>query len=124
MPLYWKIDSKSQLIMITGEGDIQMTDATGLIDAISGTKTTHYRKVFDGRNATTQMSADEVLAIGSKIRSQHAEGTMGALAVIAKPEQTVAYARLLGVLAAAPRPIKVFDNPRQAQNWIEAQSHP
>ena len=44
---------------------------------------------------------------------------MGALAIVATAEQTVVFARLLGALASAKRPIRVFENPRQARNWIE-----
>jgi hypothetical protein len=44
---------------------------------------------------------------------------MGALAIVATPEQTMLFARLLGALASAKRPIKMFENPRQARNWIE-----
>ena len=44
---------------------------------------------------------------------------MGALAIVATGEQTMVFARLLGALASAKRPIKVFDSPRQARNWID-----
>jgi hypothetical protein len=81
-----------------------------------------YRKLFDGREGTSSMSANEMLAICVKIRSYQQEGPMGAMAVIATAEQTVAFARVLGALAVAQRPIKVFDNPRPAQLWIEAQA--
>ena len=47
---------------------------------------------------------------------------MGALALVATAEQTMIFARLLGALASAKRPIKLFDTPRQARNWIEDQA--
>ena len=46
---------------------------------------------------------------------------MGALALVATSAQTWLFARLLGALAAADRPIKVFENYRQARNWIREQ---
>lgn len=65
------------------------------------------------------MSPDELLSLCARIRSYHEQGMMGALALVATPEQTVVFARLMGALASAKRPIKVFENPRQARNWIE-----
>ena len=44
---------------------------------------------------------------------------MGALAIVATPEQTMVFARLLGALASADWPIRLFNSPRQARNWIE-----
>jgi hypothetical protein len=60
-----------------------------------------------------------MLSLCANIRSYHDRGMMGALAIVATPEQTMLFARLLGALASAKRPIKMFENPRQARNWIE-----
>jgi hypothetical protein len=51
----------------------------------------------------------------------HALGTMGALAVVATAEQAERIARLLGAAAVADRPMKVFDDVKQARRWSEAQ---
>ncbi|SEN93547.1 hypothetical protein SAMN02990966_00590 [Rhodospirillales bacterium URHD0017] len=119
MPLYWTIDSKARLFTGLAEGNVSLNDAIDLLDAMAGAKAMTYRKLFDGRAATTSMSPDELLSLCARIRSYHDQGMMGALALIATPEQTVVFARLLGALASAKRPIKVFENPRQARNWIE-----
>jgi hypothetical protein len=119
MPLYWTIDSKARLFTGVAEGNVSLNDAIDLLDAMAGAKAMTYRKLFDGRAATPSMSADELLSLCARIRSHHDQGMMGALALVATPEQTMAFARLLGALASARRPIKVFENPRQARNWIE-----
>lgn len=46
---------------------------------------------------------------------------MGALAVVATDQQAERVARLLGAAAVADRPMKAFDNVKQARRWIEAQ---
>jgi hypothetical protein len=122
MPLYWTIDSKAQMVTTVAEGDVSLSEAIAYMEVLSGAKAMPYRKLFDGREGTSSMSANEMLAICVKIRSYQQEGPMGAMAVIATAEQTVAFARVLGALAVAQRPIKVFDNPRPAQLWIEAQA--
>ena len=122
MPLYWTINSKARLFTGVAEGDVTMGDAIDLLEAMEGAKAMSYRKLFDGRDATPSMSPDELLSLCARIRSYHDQGMMGALALVATAEQTMIFARLLGALASAKRPIKLFETPRQARNWIEDQA--
>jgi hypothetical protein len=122
MPLYWTIDSKARLFTGVAEGEVSMGDAVDLLEAMAGAKAMSYRKLFDGRAAKSSMTPDELLSVCARIRSYHEDGAMGALALVATPEQTMAFARLLGALASADRPIKVFDSTRQARNWLEEQA--
>jgi hypothetical protein len=119
MPLYWTIDSKARLFTGVAEGNVALDDAIEFLEAMAGAKAMAYRKLFDGRAATPTMTPDEMLSLCARIRDYHEQGMMGALALVATPEQTVAFARLLGALASAERPIKVFTGLRQARNWIE-----
>lgn len=123
MPLYWTIDSKARLFTGVAEGNVSLTDAIELLEAMAGAKAMAYRKLFDGRAAIPTLTSDELLSLCARIRGYHEQGMMGALALVATPEQTMNFARLLGALASAKRPIKVFGNPRQARNWIEDQAH-
>jgi hypothetical protein len=41
--------------------------------------------------------------------------------MVATREQMEKYARLLGALAAADRPIKMFNSPRPALSWLDLQ---
>jgi hypothetical protein len=68
------------------------------------------------------MAADELLAVCAKVRAYHEQSRVGALAMVGTPEQTVMFARLLGALASADRPIKVFASLRQASNWLDQQA--
>ena len=122
MPLYWTIDSQAQLFTGIAEGNVSLNDAIDLLEAMAGGNAMAYRKLFDGRAATPTMTPEELLSLCANIRSHHDHGMMGALAIVATSEQTMVFARLLGALASAERPIKVFDTPRQARNWIEDQA--
>ena len=121
MPLYWTIDSKQRLFTGIAEGEVSFANAIALLEAMAGANALSYRKLFDGRAAVSTMSIDELLSVCARIRGYHSRGTMGALAVVCTPTQSWLFARLLGVLASARRPIKVFESPRQARNWIEDQ---
>jgi hypothetical protein len=60
------------------------------------------------------MTGDNLLAVAAKIRAFHDEGPVGALAIVGTDEQFRMFARLLGALAAADRPMKVFTSVRPA----------
>lgn len=122
MPLYWTIDSKARLFTAVAEGNVTLNDAVELLEAMAGAKAMSYRKLFDGRAAAPTITPDEMLSLCVRIRDYHEHGMMGALALVATPEQTMIFARLLGALASAQRPIRVFTGPRAARNWIEEQS--
>jgi hypothetical protein len=62
------------------------------------------------------MTGEELLALCVRIRGHHEQGPVGALAI-----QTVEFARLLGALASADRPIKMFPGLRQAHTWLDNQ---
>jgi hypothetical protein len=118
MPIYWTIDSKQQLVVVTAEGDITLADAEEYLDTIEGSGAVGYRKLYDGRAGNLAMSHDELMAIGAKIRSQH-HHPVGALAIVLPDGQAEAAARLLGILATADRPLKLFASVALAQRWID-----
>jgi len=125
MPIYWTIDSRTRLLSVRAEGEVSLADALALLEAMSGANALSYRKLFDGRTAESLMSGDEILTLCAAIRSYHAKGgPMGALAIVATPDQTGLFARLLGALAAADRRMRVFDSLRQARGWLESQAEP
>lgn len=121
MPLYWIIDSRAGLVSAVAEGDVSLADAMAFLRTLSGAMVIDYRKLFDGRAGSSSMSAQELLVICAEIRSHHSLGKVGALAVIANPDQTEPFARVLGALALADRPMRLFDNPARARNWLDAQ---
>jgi hypothetical protein len=122
MPLYWTIDSRAGIVSAVAEGDVSLADVMAFLRTLSGARVTHYRKLFDGRAGRSVMTAQELLVITAEIRSHHGLGKVGALAIVANPEQTGPFARVLGALALADRPMRLFDGPTRARNWLEAQA--
>jgi hypothetical protein len=121
MPLYWTIDSKDRLFTGVGQGEVTLTDAMSLLEGLAGAKALSYRKLFDGRAVLAAMDGEEILAVCAKIGAYHEKGPIGAVAMLGTPEQTMLFARLLGALASADRPMKVFTSPRQARIWLDHQ---
>jgi len=121
MALHWTIDSRRRTVDVVADGDVTMADAMRFFDAVEGANALAYSKLLDGTRGQAAMTPDDVLSIIVRVRSLHALGTMGALAVVATAEQAQRIARLLGAAAVADRPMKVFDDLRQARRWLEAQ---
>ena len=124
MPLQWTIDSQQKLVTVVAQGDITRADFDTLLDVLRDAGTNHYRRLFDGKAGHTRMTAEDVLALGVRMRSVHESGPMGPLAAVVPDEYADLIAGVLGMLAAADRPMRVFRNVAEARKWIEGLAEP
>jgi hypothetical protein len=118
MPIYWTIDSRQELVVVTAEGDVTRMDAEEYIDVVAGSGALAYRKLYDGRGGNVAMDHEELMAIAARFRSYH-HRPIGPLAMVLLHDQAERVARLLGVLASADRPLKLFTSLAPARRWIE-----
>jgi hypothetical protein len=118
MPIYWTIDSRRQFVVVTAEGDVTRADAEEYLDAIEGGGAVAYRKLYDGRAGNVMMNDDEMMAVAVRFRSYH-HLPVGALAIVLPHDKAEPVARMLGILAAADRPLKLFTSLGPAQRWID-----
>ncbi len=123
MPLHWTLDPQERLLTAEAIGAITRDEAAAFLDAVeaAGIEAMTYRKLFDGSRGNAAMGADDLLALGSRIRGFHALGPMGPLAVVVPLDNGELIARVLGMLAAADRPMRVFREAMPAHRWIRAQ---
>jgi hypothetical protein len=103
---------------VTAEGDVTRADAEEYLDAIEGGGALAYRKLYDGRDGNVAMSHDEMMAIAARFRSYH-HRPVGALAIVLLHDQAEPVARILGILASAERPLKLFTSLAPARRWID-----
>lgn len=122
MPLHWTIDSRLKLFAATADGHVGFDDVNRMLDAMAGADAHGYRKLFDGSLGDTHMSPAELLSLGVRMRSIHATGRMGPLAIVVPDDKYYLVARVLGMLAAAKRPMRVFKDPRKARQWLDSPS--
>ena len=122
MALHWLIDSRSRLVCVTAEGAVSLDDALGYFRAVAGADALSYRKLLDCSDGHSTMTADDRMALLAHIREYHGHGVMGALAVVSTAEQSIAIGRMLGALALAKRPLKLFTSRQKAMAWIEQQT--
>jgi hypothetical protein len=118
VPLHWIIDSRQKLVTLTAEGEVSRADADQYLEAVEHAAAVGYRKLIDWRAANVAMVPEDVMAVGVRIRSFHG-GSVGALAVVLADDRSEAVARILGILATADRPIRIFTSMPPAQRWID-----
>lgn len=120
MALHWTIYSQKALFIATAEGLVEKADVDRMIDVMVASNILGYRKLFDGTSGDTKMGAVDLLALGVRMRELHALGPMGPLAVVVPEDKYVLLSRVLGMLAAAKRPMRIFDDRRKALQWLES----
>ncbi len=122
MAFHWKIDSQEKLITVVADGDVTRAEVEAFLDVLEGIDGFSYRKLFDGTTADTKMPPDEILALGVRMRAAHTEDrTLGALAAVVPDDKIELVSRVLGMLAAAKRPMRVFSTLAPAQEWLQRQ---
>jgi hypothetical protein len=121
MTLRWTIDSEKKLMTAVTEGDVTRADMEAYLQAMATAGAMSYRKLFDGSRGDTSMTPDDLLALGGVIRTNHRSGPMGPLAVVVPVDKIELVSRIVGMLAVADRPMKVFSEIRPASRWIDEQ---
>lgn len=121
MPLHWTIDPQQKLVTAVAEGNVTRPEFTAFLDDLERAGAASYRKLFDGGRGDTHMDAEEILALGARMRAAAERGRVGALAVVVPPSHHVVMGRILGMLAAAERPMRVFRQVGPARKWIRGQ---
>ena len=121
MPLHWTIDSRMQIFVATCDGDVAFAEVNEMLDAMVGSNGLRYRKLFDGTRGDTQMSSIDILSIGVRLRAlQDGVDDHGPLAVVVPDDKHAMISRVLGILAACKRPMRVFNDAGKARKWLDS----
>ncbi len=121
MSIRWSVDQSRQMLLATAEGEITLKELVEYLDAVVAAGTMPYRKLFDGSQAWSAMTDEEMMVLSVRLRTYHGQGKTGALAIVAAADKTQNLGRLFGALAAADRRTKIFETFRAARDWIDAQ---
>ena len=118
MPITWAVDPDFESVAVRAEGAITRADVEAYLAAIDAAGAVGYRKLIDARTATVGMGHEDMMAVGVRLRGFH-DGPVGALAIVLSRDAADAVARILGILAAADRPMRLFTGMRAAERWLE-----
>lgn len=121
MPLHWIIKSDERLFEVICDGLVDATEVHEMLDVLVGSNALGYRKLFDGSRGETTMGPLEILNIGVRIRGLHAgDVDLGPVAVVAPDDKYVLLSRVLGILAAPRRPMRIFNDVGKARQWLDS----
>ncbi len=119
MPLTWSIDSNKRLMTAVATGEVTRADMEAFFQEPTAARVAPYSKLFDASAATTAMGPDDMLALGVLMQGLHEPGLeMGPLALVLPLDAMDLVRRLVGILATADRPLKVFTDVALARSWL------
>jgi hypothetical protein len=124
MPVQWTVSHPNRLVTAVAAGDLRLADIEAYFDGMLRDGLQAYRKLFDVSRATPQLSDDDLMALGARIRAYIAFGPIGPVAIVATTEKSYGDATVFATLASAERPLEIFRDARLAQQWLEAQPTP
>lgn len=120
MPLSWEFDASRQLVIAVCDGFVERHEVDALLDDMVAANVLWYRKIFDGLRGDTKMGAADVLAIGTRF-AFHRSSALGPLAVVVENDKYPIIARVVGILAVAKRPMRLFGEVAPAVEWLMRQ---
>jgi hypothetical protein len=119
MALHWHVESREKLFVVVADGNVEMEEAERMLDAVVCSGAMGYRKLFDGMLGETRMTPYELLTLGVRIRALHAGHTsLGPVAVALPHDKRPPLMRLMGIMAVARRPLRIFNDLESAHRWL------
>ena len=122
MPVQWTVSHPTRLVIAVAKDDLRLKDIEDYLDGVVAANALSYRKIFDTTGAMMNLSEDDLMALGARIRAYIAIGRIGPLAIVASNDKSYGQARMFMALAEADRPIKIFRELHAARHWLDEQT--
>jgi hypothetical protein len=118
MPIAWGVDHASRLVSATGTGVLIKADFDGYLDDLAAAATLSYGKIFQMDSCRLQLSKEDLVAIGARIRSHEVDQLMGRVAVVAASDELYEQAEKFSSKVLAERPLRIFRDVASAFAWL------
>ncbi|TAJ85390.1 hypothetical protein [Reyranella sp.] len=119
MAFHWHIDSKAKLILGSAAGVLTSSDLLNYLKTIAGVNALEYRQLLDLSQAIPEITLTEAVEIGVRIRMLRGDVVAGPAAIVMPKEQAEPLARMLGIMAMAHHPLRLFKDLELAKKWID-----
>jgi hypothetical protein len=119
LAIHWFIDSRRRLVVVTVEGAVTRAEFEEYLEVVTRAGANGYAKIFDGTRGENAMTREDMLALAARFRMMHAQ-SHGPLAIVVAPDNQLCLEPVMGALAAADRPLRLFSALRPARNWIKS----
>jgi len=121
MPIKWTISHPERTVTVDVEGDITLPQAEEYLDALVVADAMPYAKLLDCTRMKTQVSDDEMMRLGARMRAYASIMKGGPLVFVVGDPLIENYVRRYINLAAAERPVKIVATVDQARAWLKKQ---
>ncbi|MFO1158162.1 MAG: hypothetical protein U1E60_04940 [Reyranellaceae bacterium] len=118
MPIEIEIDHTKRIVIAKTRGVIRLQDMLDYFDALAAAGTMPYAKLFDARELDSQLSEDDMQALGARVRANAAFDPRGAIAAVATAPAARAAIERFRALGGARRPVELFATMEGAGAWL------
>ncbi len=121
MPLTYRRDDSRRMVTVTAVGEITLTEAIEMLDRRVMDGTWWYSLLYDGRQRTGTMDAQEVRILVELTRSLSSRhGLSGPMALVRDDAGGYSTGRAFGTLTEdlSPR-VAVFRTMEEAEQWLD-----
>jgi hypothetical protein len=118
MPVVWGVDHAARLVSAKATGELSRSDIEDYLDGLVAAATLSFRKVLDMAESRLALSAEDMAALGARIRGHESMGPMGSVAIIAGSDEIYDQVRLFESVVDAQRPLKIFRDAEMAYAWL------
>ena len=121
MPIKWTISHPERRVTVDVDGDITLPQAEEYLDALVLADAMPYAKLLDCTRLKTQVSDEEMMQLGARMRAYASIMKGGPLVFVVTDPLIENYVRRYINLAAADRPVTIVTTIDQAKAWLKKQ---
>jgi hypothetical protein len=119
MPITWGVNHDNRVVSATGRGVLTKRDFDNYLDDLAAAATLSFGKIFHmAPGCRLQLSKDDLVAVGARIRSHEVHQLMGRVAVVAASEELYEQAEKFNSKVLAERPLRIFRDVASALAWL------
>ena len=119
MPVNWILSQPERLVSVRAEGPCALAEVEAMFDALVVAEVMTWRKLFDARTLEPIGTADDLMALGARMRAYATMVRNGPLAFVVDDPGMQQLVRRYINLAANTRPVRLFPNVQLARAWLD-----
>lgn len=121
MPITYTLDHDQRRMFTRAEGLLTRHELEQHLDVEAQDHAEEYAELFDARDATTDITADDVRGLVDRARRWQASGIkVGPTAIVATTDVVYGMARMYAMLAEfLNAPVEVFRDVASAMEWLD-----
>jgi hypothetical protein len=123
VPLEIKVDHERRLVEVQAIGEITPRELLDYLHRIVVEEAIPYQKLFDASRSTFNFTDEEVMEAAAWLSAYRA-ANRGAVALIARSDETVAMMRRYMNLAGDSPPARLFSSVARARRWLDTMAAP